>query len=189
MRFLNAAILAGILLLGQPRYTAGHRKPAAKAFLLENTASRQWCAYTKKSTWKAAVHSVGAMTVGALVFSNDNLRQIYLTETDGPGDWTAYDHYFLEGRGTIVKLARIINVLPGDRSVLETYAVRDGTAKTIATTVRRLGAGKPLASPKPVWLPDLPVAAKTRAFPFSGLLTRQGLRTASEACVQMPEER
>jgi len=185
MRFLGAVTLTGVFLLFQPGHVSQQAK-AAKVFLLEDVGNKQWCAYNKEATWKAAVQDAGAMTVGTLTYSNGHLLQIDVTETDQSGDWTVYDHYFLDDRGEIVKLSRMINVLPGDRSVLQTFSISDGKARKTATTEKQLSTGKLLTSPQAVWLPDLPINTGTKLFPFSGLLGRPGLTTNSKSCVQAP---
>lgn len=176
--------LAGMLLFSQPNYASAQAKATIKVFLLEDTGNNQWCGYTKESTWNTAVQDVEAMTVGTLTYSNDSLSQIDVTETDESGDWTVYDHYFLNDRGEIVKLSRLINVLPGDRSVSQTFSISNGKAKMTATTEKQLSTGKPLSSPKPVWLPNLSITTRVEMFPFSSLLGRPGLETSSESCVQ-----
>jgi hypothetical protein len=41
----------------------------AKVFLLKDTRSNQWCAYTEETAWNAAVQHAGAVTVGTLTYS------------------------------------------------------------------------------------------------------------------------
>jgi hypothetical protein len=129
------------------------------------------------------------MTVATLSYSNDHLLQIDVTETDESGDWTVYDHYFLNDGGEIVKLSRMINILPGDRSVLQIFSMSDGKATKTATTEKELSTGRLLRSPKSVWLPKLPIRTGTKLFPFSALLGRPGLTTSSKLCAQSPAPR
>lgn len=183
MRFLNAAAVIGVLLFFCSDHGSGQAK-TAKVFLLEDTASNQWCAYDEEAAWNTAVRDAGAMTVGTLTYSNDLLLRIDVTETDETGDWIVYDHYFLDDHGRIEKLSRMINVLPGDMSVSQMFSIRNGKAKKIATSEKQLSTGKPLTSPKPVWLPDLLIKTRTNVFPFSGLLEHSDLRTASKICTK-----
>jgi hypothetical protein len=185
MRLLNAAGFAGVLLLAQFGRASAPAK-AAKVFLLEDASSNQWCAYAKEADWNAAVQDTGAMTVAALTYSNDHLLQIDVTETDETGDWTVYDHFFLDDHGQIVRLSRLINVLPGDRSVLQGFSIGNGKANRTATTEAQLSTGKQLVAPKSVWLPDLPIATGTKMFPFSVLLARPRPWTGGKSCVQVP---
>ena len=184
MRALGTVILAGVLLLLASGYISGQAK-AAKVFLLEDTRSNQWCAYNNEAPWNTAVQDAGAMTVATLTYSDDRLSQIDVTETDESGDWTVFDHYFLNNRRQIVRLSRMINVLPGDRSVVQTFSISDEKATKTETTMKQLSTGKPLTSPKPVWLPDLAIRTEKRMFPFFPLLGRADLRTASKACMPM----
>jgi len=155
-----------------------------KVFLLEDVGSDQWCAYDSESTWDATVQRLQAMTVGTLTYADDHLSRIDVTETDESGDWMVYDHYFLDGRGRLVKLLRLINVLPGDRSVEQTYVISAGKAIKTKRTDKELSTGKPMVSPESVWLPNLPIKTKTTMFPFSALLARPDFREAAKVCVR-----
>lgn len=88
-----ATALVGFLLFFQPWF-ASAQATASRVFLLEDAGNDQWCSYSTESTWRAKVQEVGAMTVGTLAYSNDHVTKIDVTETDGSGDWTVYDHYF-----------------------------------------------------------------------------------------------
>lgn len=183
MRFF-AAVLIGVSLLSGHDFASAQAK-ASKVFLLEDAGNNQWCSYTTESTWKAKVQGVGAMTVGTLAYSNDHLSQIDVTETDESGDWTVYDHYFFNDHGQLVKLSRLLNVLPGDRSVSQTFSISDGKATKTATCEKQLTTGKPVTSPAD-WLPDVSIVSATKMFPFSALLSRHGLRTTQMSCVKSP---
>lgn len=117
-------------------------------FLLQES-SDQWCSYIDQNEWKGAVRASGAMVVAELRYSQDKLTEIDVTETDESGDWTVFDHYFLDTDNNLKKLSRLINVLPGDRSVLETFSIADGKTKKISTEAKQLSTGKPLSSPPP----------------------------------------
>ena len=124
------------------------------------------------------------MTVATLIFSNHHLSRINITETDESGDWTVYDHYSVDQHGEIVKLSRMINVLPGDRSVLQTFWISAGKAKQGTMSEKQLSTGRLLSSPKSVWLPELPIKTATSQFPFSRLLILPDLIAKSKCCVQ-----
>ncbi|MGH9474007.1 MAG: hypothetical protein ACRD2F_03940 [Terriglobales bacterium] len=180
------AALACTLLLIPPTDASGQAKATKKVFLVENRGRDRWCAYNKESAWRAAVNRAEALTVGVLIYAGRQLRRIDVTETDESGDWTAYDHYLLNGRGEITRLYRMINILPGNRSVSQTYLINDGKAKKTAATEKQLSSGKPLISAKPVWLPKVPIRTRLGMFPFSSLLGRPGLTTASKSCAPIP---
>lgn len=183
MRYL-ARILLGLPLLFQPEIASAQAR-ASKVFLLADARNHQWCSYISEATWKAEVQRVGAMAVGTLVYSNDHLSQIDLTETDESGDWTVYDHYFFSDHGQMVKLTRLLNVLPGDRSVSQTFSISNGKATKIATSEKRLSNGRPLASPTAAWLPDVAIETNPTMFPFSALLTRLDVRRSQKCCVRV----
>jgi hypothetical protein len=124
------------------------------------------------------------MAVGALTYSNDHLSRIDVTETDESGDWIVYDNYFIDNNGYVIRLSRLINVLPDDRSVSQTFSIIKERITQTAMTERVLGSGKLLISPKPVWLPDLPIRASLKQFPFSGLLSRPSVGTAGKVCLK-----
>lgn len=182
MKYICAAALMAFCLILQS-HPASAQSKAAKIFFLEDTRNSQWCAFHSEATWKAAVESARAMTVGTLIYSGKHLSQIFLTETDESGDWIVYDHYLVDSHGRIVKLSRTINVLPGDRSVLQTFSIGGGKVTKISTTAKQLGTGKTLISPKPVWLPEVPIETSIRMFSFASLIRRPGLRTATRTCV------
>jgi hypothetical protein len=183
VKYFWAVVFVGVCLVFQSG-TAFVEAEASKTFFLEDVRENQWCAFESETTWRAAVQSTGAMTVGTIEYSGDHLSQIDVTETDESGDWTVYDHYFLDNRAQIIKLSRLVNVLPGDRSVLEDFAIGDRKARKTGTTAKQLSTGRPLTSPEPVWLPDLPVETRTKMFPFSALFGSPGLKTANRTCVQ-----
>lgn len=185
MRTLSRVILATVLLVLFSGYLSGKGK-AGKVFLLEDRRSNEWCGYKDEAAWNAAVQEAGAMTVGTLTYSGGRLSKIDVTETDETGDWLVYDQYFLNDRGRIVRLSRMINVLPGNRSVVQTFSIRDGKVTRTGTTVKDLSTGRPLTSSKPVWLPDLPIRTERRAFPFWSLLRRVDLGAANKSCVPTP---
>ncbi len=179
------AIFAGCFLLIQPS-SASAPTQASKLFLLEDANNNQWCSYLAESTWKARVQQVGAMTVGTVAFSNGHLSQIDMTETDESGDWTVYDHYFFDDHGQLVRLSRLLNVLPGDRSVSESFSISKGKATKTATSEKHLSTGKPTTSPTADWLPDVSIVTAANMFPFSALLSLPGLRTSPTSCVKVP---
>ena len=122
------------------------------------------------------------MAVGMLSYFDGRLTQIDETETDESGDWMVFDNYFLDDQGQIVKLTRLINVLPGDRSVQQMFAINDGRANKTATTEKLLSTGKRLRTPNQEWLPDLPIRIGTKFFPFHRLLELPGLTDKAQVC-------
>jgi hypothetical protein len=184
MRYFATALL-GFSLFFQSGFASAQVK-ASMVFLLEDAGNNQWCSYLTESTWKAKVQRVGAMTVGTLAYSNDRLSQIDVTGTDESGDWTVYDHYFFDDHGQLVKLTRLLNVLPGDRSVSQTFLISNGKATKTATSEKHLSTGKPVATSTADWLPDVALETDKKMFPFSALLSRPELRTSRKSCVKVP---
>jgi hypothetical protein len=84
----------------------------------------------------------------------------------------------------IVKLSRMVNVLPGDRSVVQDFSISGGKVAKTGTVTKQLSTGKPLSSPESVWLPDLAIKTATKMFPFFALLGHSALRTSGKSCVK-----
>jgi hypothetical protein len=182
MRYV-ATWFIGFLLLFQSGFASAQAK-ASKVFLLEDAGKNRWCSYLSESTWKSKVQQVGAMRVGTLVYSDNRLSQIDVTETDESGDWTVYDQYLLSEDGEVVKLTRLLNVLPGDRSVSETFSISNGKATKTAMSEKQLSTGKPVSSPRGDWLPDVAIETEPKMFPFYALLSNAGMRTSPSSCTK-----
>lgn len=184
MRIVNivGSIALVTLCVLEPTFVFGKMK-TSRVFLLEDTQKKQWCSFNDEAGWKARVQSLRSENVAVLTYSNDALTKIDLTQTDHTGDWTVYDHYSIDGQGDLAKLSRLINVLPGDWSVLQTFSIKRGEVTKTASIVKQLRTGEIVSSPKIDWLPDLPIITNSSMFPFSDLLNRRGLRESNECCV------
>jgi hypothetical protein len=157
-----------------------------KIYLLKNEATKKWCSFTREPEWRKAVENAGSMSVGTLTYAGRHLSQVDVSETDQTGDWTAYDHYFLNTKGEPSKLVRLINVLPGDTSVLQSFSITNSRATKTATTLRQLSTGRPATS-APDWIPELPIATRLELFPFNALLKRSDSTMRGNRCVQVVE--
>lgn len=182
MRVLASAALVGALLALQPASVLA-QDGIREVHFLRDTRSHQWCAYAKLSTWHAAVQGANSAVVGTLKYSKGRLSQVDVTEVGESGDWMVYDHYVLDSRGRIRKLSRLTNVLPGDRSVFETFSIGGGKAEKVSEVQKRLSTGRVIAFPTSIWLPEVPVVTSTNLFAFSDLLNVPTLRTSEKACV------
>jgi hypothetical protein len=187
MRYLPAILAAYFLLFKQDFAWAQTKAP--KVFLLEDVKTSQWCSYLSESNWKAKVQHIEAMTVGAAIYSNDHLTEIDVSMTDESGDWTVYDHYLLDDHGQIVKLERLLNVLPGDTSTTQIFSISHGIATKTANSEKQLSTGKPLSTPSGAWLPELTIRTDPKRFPFSALLTRPDLRISPQSCAKVSTAR
>jgi hypothetical protein len=136
-------------------------------FLASDDHQKEWCAFTDEASWKSKVELSDAAIVATLNYSNSRLDSIDVTTEDEAGDWTVFDHYTLSQRGVLERLERKANILPGRRSVLETYALADGKIKLSSRETKPLTAGqKPISE---TWLPDVRVAARLGDFQFASL--------------------
>lgn len=102
----------------------------------------------------------------------------------GAGDWSIVDRYYCDQDLRLTKLARTINVLPGDLSVARVYAIGGGQARQVAPTTVELSTGKPAALPDDVWLPDVPIVSNAKAFPFVATLRRPSTPIDAWSCVK-----
>lgn len=153
-------------------------------FLLEDAKSNEWCAFKTEALWQTAVQNSGSLTVGKLVYSDNHLFEIDMTQAAESGDWIIYDRYFLNTSKQVVKLRRTINILPGDRSVSERFSLANGKARKIQVSSKQLSTGKLLKSPKPIWLPELPINTTTKMFPFASLLDHIDIAMDNKVCAK-----
>jgi hypothetical protein len=183
MNIVGSLALVTLCVL-EPTFIFAQAK-TSRLFLLEDTQKKQWCSFNDEARWTALVQSLSAENVATLTYSNDSLIEIHVTQTDQTGDWTVFDSYSIDSHANLAKLSRLINVLPGDWSVRQTFSIEGGKATKTASTVKRLSTGEIVSSPKIDWLPDLSIITKLNLFPFSGLLHRPGLRESNENCVKI----
>jgi hypothetical protein len=140
-----------------------------KLFLAIGADSQEWCIYTDEARWKSDIASLGSSSVGTLDYSGDRLSAIDVTQEDETGDWIVYDHYSVSPDNRPTQDSRRINILPGDRTVNETYAIENGHAERRSSLTRSLSTGQaPSNSEK--WLPDVPVFVDLHDFPFVSLI-------------------
>ena len=144
--------------------------PTHKLFLLEDDTRKEWCVYANESQWKSQVASSGAARVATMYYSDARLTSVDITTEDETGDWIVFDHYALSATGDIQQVQRKVNILPGDRSVSETFLVLDGKAKLQTRTTTSLSAGDKLTDAEH-WLPRVRVVTRLKNFPFVSLTT------------------
>lgn len=181
--FLAAAIYC-LCVATLPRVVTAQTNGHA-VFLLEDSTEKQWCAFTNRAQLDSSVSAMKAPEVATLTYRDRHVVRIDLAETDESGDWMVYDHYLLDEAGHVTRLSRLINVLPGDRSVSRIFSLKNGKVAKIREDAKQLSTGKRLRSPKPVWLPDLPVETAMSSFPFSRLLQRDDFPGDGSACVDV----
>jgi hypothetical protein len=183
MKIVGAIALVTLWVM-EPTFLFAQAK-TSRLFLLEDTQKKQWCSFNDEASWKARVQSLSSENVAVLTYGNDSLSKIDMTQTDQTGDWTVFDSYSIDSRAKLATLSRLINVLPGDWSVRQTFSIKEGKATKTAATVKQLSTGEIVSSPKVDWLPDLPIITDLNLFPFAGLLNRPDLRESHECCVKM----
>lgn len=183
MKMLRATLFVGVCLISQSVFAWGQQK-ASKLFLLEATTSGEWCAFAKEPVWNDAAQMTEATTVGSLTYSNDRLSKIDVTEASESGDWIVYDNYFIDEKGLVTRLSRLINSMTYDMSVSQEFSIHKGVPIKTKVVEKELESGKLLSSPESVWLPEIPIRTELKQFPFSGLLARPDIRVQSKACIQ-----
>lgn len=153
-----------------------------QAFLLEDSRTQQWCRFSNEANWKVQVQSRSATTVASAEYAKTSLSRIHVTEESKSGDWTVYDDYFLNG-GTLTRLIRRMNILPGDISVEQVFRFTNGRAVLQKTESHDLKTGKPRKT-NDNDLPEVPIVTDIHKFPFFLLITdRPGSPHSNEACI------
>src|SRR5450759_323329 len=169
MALFRARVLVAMTVLFSCMLSPASDKPAGKLFLLEDAGHHLWCAYADETTWKVAVEKSSSDVVATIEYISGRASKISFTQQDETGDWIAYDRYSLGDTGALEALNRTVNVLPGNRSVEQTFTIKDGKFQKKSTASRNLDTHE-LIPPTNDWLPDLPVMTNLRAFPFFPLL-------------------
>ena len=180
MKKLFPLIIGGLLL---QLSTAVAEVEAPRLYLLEVPKTHQWCTYASQSVWNAAVQKTGSAKVAELTFRGDRMSVISITETDESGDWMVFDRYLLDELGRPYKLFRTLNVLSGDRSVIEAFSLSEDKVTKLSTRSKQLRTGRNVPPSEDVWLPHIPIARRLNMLPFSDLLTRSDLRQAEKICI------
>ena len=167
------------------------QKPSGKRvsnelFLVNDEQRNEWCAYANESLWKSQVDTVGADTVATLSFFETHLTSIEVTTQDETGDWLMIDHYTLGTAGDIKQLQRRANILPGDRSVSETFSITNGKAKLEKRDTTSLTPGQKLTSTED-WVPPVPIVTRLEDFPFAPLtaLKHSEVNSKGKICAQV----
>ena len=164
-----AVILAALLTISGTQIPDTSPKAApASVFLVHDDPHKEWCAFTSESSWRSRVDSSEATTVGTLNYSDSRLISIDVTTDDEAGDWTVFDHYTVTKTGSLERLDRRANILPGRRSALETYALVDGKARLQSRETKDLTSGEKLTSGE-TWLPKVRIALRLTDFQFAPL--------------------
>ena len=180
MRRKDLTSLPVLFLLSLTVTRAGIAQTAVRRlYVLEDIEHQQWCGFTRRSVWHTAVNKTSALRVGTVTYVGDRISVIRVTEEGESGDWVVYDRYFFDRSGMLRTLTRTINVLPGDRSVKQVFAIHDGLAKQQSTTSLQLSTAQPVA-PSEDWFPDIPVITEVRAFPFAPLIGNRRFAVSSK---------
>jgi len=145
----------------------------ASRFLLLDTRSSEWCAYTEHGRWRADVEAVNSPVVATVAYSNRrHPTVITVTEESESGDWMVDDIYSLSPSGQVQTLKRTISMLPGDLQIEQWYAFKEGKPVMQSAVQRSLSQHKPRTM-KSAWLPDVPIVSDIRRFPFYGLVDHE----------------
>ena len=164
-----ALMIAAFTIVSATQIPDSSVQPAhSSVFLVYDGHNKEWCAYTNESSWKSKVDSSDAAIVATLNYSRSRLESIDVTTDDEAGDWTVFDHYTLTQIGSIGQLERRVNILPGRRSVLETYTLAGEKPKLKSRETTVLTTGKKLSDGE-TWLPDVRIAARVADFQFASL--------------------
>lgn len=171
----------------------GQAYPAATqaistVYLVTDETNNRWCAFRTRAVWKSRVESGSAMTVGSITYVGRRPSVIILTQTDETGDWIVEDHYSTNRTGQLQRLKRRINVIPGDRSELQTFLIKDGKAIKRGSISRKLSTLKATREPAD-WLPDVPIITRIDDFAFYELIGHGMTKWPQpELCIEAGEQ-
>jgi hypothetical protein len=158
----------------------------AKLYFLYDAGHEEWCLYSSQKTWETDVNALQAANVGSLEFENEHIMSVDVTTQDETGDWVVYDHYLLDTAGELRQDKRKINVLPGDRTVEETYLIQDGKTTKTSSSTKSLSSGKSLLTHED-WTPEVPVTKRVKDFPFVSLMrfTYHEVQSKGKVCTDI----
>ncbi len=161
----------------------GQRTTKKTVYLLQDAGNNRWCAFRSQAMWRSRVESLTANVTGNIDYVAGRVAEVGVSQADESGDWTVYDLYSVDETGKIRRLKRTINVLPGDRNVVQLFSIHNGQIRKLSSTSRVLSTMKLSKQPLP-WLPDVPILASTGEFSFSSLLDSRKIKWSDgEACV------
>lgn len=159
----------GILSALSASQKSPEKGPTNELFLVADEHNAEWCAYRDEASWRSRVDALGADTIATFSFSNDHLTSIEVTTQDETVDWLVIDNYTLGDSGEPSQLQRRANILPGDRSVVETFLIIDGKLKLKDRSTTSLKTGQKLKSTEQ-WIPEVPIITRKKDFPFADLM-------------------
>lgn len=136
-----------------------------KLYFLEDSAKHEWCGFDNKVTWRTRVDSVSALKVASVKISAGRIDTLDVTEGDEAGDWIVYDRYSFGPHLKLESLDRVMNVLPGDRSVKQRFVNRGGRLKLQHEIILELSTGQ-VVTDSSFWRPGPTVVSDAQEFPF-----------------------
>ena len=178
-------LLAFLALVGHARAQSTFD---GKIQLLENPRTHEWCAYRNESEWMSDVDSLTARNLGRLLYSGGRLTEIFVTRQHETEDWSVEDRYFLGPKGALERLSRIIEIVPGDRVVKETFSIQGNKAIRQTREVHSLSTDRPAPLGNES-LPNVPVSVNAREFPFAAFIAENRFSGISAEKVCLPSSR
>jgi hypothetical protein len=184
MQRIPALAVLGLLLLPFAVRPESGQPGAKRIFLLEDDKDGKWCGYSNEAAWKADAESSNIYVQAVVEYKGDRVSAVYITETDESGDWARFDHYSLSRGGQIVRLDRLLNVIPERVRQHQIFNFKNGKPIQESSTNTDPETGKPV-DPSQHWVPEFPITANVDAFPFWGLLgsKRSEILSRGKACV------
>lgn len=172
----------GAVLLGTALLASAQSRPP-KLWLLEDTAKKQWCAYTDQKRWESERDSLEWATVGAVDFSDGNVIRVFITTPAESGDWVVADSYLVNDTGRLETLTRYTDQFSGGFFEKSVYFLEDTQAVLVSREFRTPEDEQLPSDPEDrksteghYWhghyLPDLKVWLHLIDFPFSAFLEK-----------------
>jgi hypothetical protein len=179
---MRSSIRLGAVLLGTALLAFAQSRPS-KLWLLEDTAKKQWCAYTDQTRWESERDATDWNTAGAVDFADGKITRVFLTVPSEAGDWVVSDQYAINESGLMETLTRYTDQFKGGFFEKSVYFLEDTQAVLVSREF--LTADNVVLAPDPasrqsetghsyhgLILPDLKVWLHLIDFPFSDFLDK-----------------
>jgi hypothetical protein len=164
MRLATVVFIILVLVISAAGQTNSAQTGSRSLYFLSDS-DEHWCAYGDETEWKSDVQRLRALTVAMIQYTGDRVSLMHFTDEDEAGDWIVYDIYSMDKQGKIESLTRTINIIPEDRSELETWRIQGGKPSRQNSISRTLGTLKPV-EPTPIFLPGEPIITSLETLPF-----------------------
>jgi hypothetical protein len=128
---MRSSITLGAVLLGTALLASAQSRPQ-KLWLLEDTAKKQWCAYTDQKRWESERDATDWITAGTVDFTDGKVTRVFLTVPSDSGDWVVSDQYAINDTGLMETLTRYTDQFKGGFFERSIYFLEDKQAVLVS---------------------------------------------------------